>query len=83
MNRLHMIVAIGLFLIVALFGWQSYLEKSAHRNRSETRGLPTGLIKDIKQFEASDKAQGKTAMPEEIKIKKTDKVVQPATSPTP
>ena len=78
-----MIVAIGLFLIVALFGWQSYLEKSAHKNRSETRGLPTKLIKDIEHFESSNKVQGKPALPKKPQVENAADSVRPTTSPTP
>ena len=77
MNRLQIIVATGLFLIVALFGWQSYLEKSSHKNRSESRGLPIQFLNDVKRFEASKTVPDTPAIPKKAQVEKTDDTVPP------
>ena len=64
MNRIQLIAGVGLFLIVALFGWRSYLEKAAHKNRTDARGLPTQLVKDIEDYRAKHpSAPGSETMP--------------------
>jgi hypothetical protein len=83
MNRLQMIVAVGLFLIVALFGWQTYLQKSSHKNRSDTRGLPTKFIKEVEVFETSSKAAERPANRQKTQPGNTDAPAQPVALPKP
>ena len=52
MNRIQTIVAVGLFLIVGLFGWRTYLEKSSHKNRNDERGLPAEFLKEVELHKA-------------------------------
>ena len=71
MNRVQVLIAVGLFLVLAIFGWRTYLEKASHRDRSDSRGLPAKFMNDVKAFKASNK---------DSTTKKTDK--QPTVTPT-
>ena len=54
MSRLQIVLAVGLFLIVALFGWKTYLEKAAQKNRSDFRGLPIEFQEKVKAYKAKN-----------------------------
>ena len=54
MNRVQVLIAVGLFLVLAVFGWRTYLEKASHRDRSDSRGLPVKFMNDVKAFKASN-----------------------------
>ena len=62
MSRLQIVVAVGLFLIVGLFAWQTYLEKSAQKNRSDERGVPAEVRAGLKKHQdAAAKAKAKAS----------------------
>ena len=54
MSRLQVVLAVGLFLIVALFGWKTYLEKASQKNKSDQRGLPTKFQDDVKAYKKAN-----------------------------
>ena len=64
MNRLQIVIAVGLFLIVGLFGWQSYLNKrasEAEANRTDQRGISADKVPGLqKHLDAASKAKSKT-----------------------
>ena len=64
-------IAVGLFLIVGLFGWQTYLEKSAKKNRIDERGVPASVRDGVLKHQKA--AQEKAKKPVEAPSKsKTD-----------
>ena len=63
MNRLQVVLAVGLFLIVALFGWKTYLEKSSQQKKSDQRGLPAKFQDDVKTYKKNNPAPTPTAAP--------------------
>ena len=74
MSRLQIVIAVGLFLIVGLFGWQTYLEKSAQKNRSDERGVPAEVRAGLKKHqEAAAKAKAKAAADAKAKAAAAEK----------
>ena len=68
MNRLQVVIAVGLFLILAIFGWRTYLEKASRRDRSDHRGLPKSFLNDVKAFKDSqENAPKKTGVKTMVK----------------
>ena len=63
MNRLQVVLAVGLFLIVALFGWKTYLEKSSQQKKSDQRGLPAKFQDDVKTYKKNNPAPTPKAAP--------------------
>ena len=63
MNRLQVVLAVGLFLIVALFGWKTYLEKSSQQKKSDQRGLPAKFQDDVKTYKKNNPAPAPKASP--------------------
>jgi len=63
MSRLQIVIAVGLFLIVGLFGWQSYLNKRAQEtesNRSDQRGIAADKVPGLqKHLDDAKKAKEK------------------------
>ena len=52
MSRLQIVIAVGLFLIVGLFGWQSYLDKRAKEtesNRTDQRGIGADKVPGLQK----------------------------------
>ena len=63
MNRLQIVIAVGLFLIVGLFGWQSYHKRAseAEANRTDQRGISADKVPGLqKHLDAASKAKSKT-----------------------
>ena len=69
MSRLQIVIAVGLFLIVGLFGWQSYLDKRAQENesnRSDQRGIAADKVPGLqKHLDDAKKAKEKPKAPAE------------------
>lgn len=89
MNRIQVIIAVGLFLVVGLFGWRTYLEKSSLKNRNDARGLPAEFLNEVKVYKAKNQPSAKAEdtknkVPEAIKPNeaiKTEVVPQPKAAP--
>ena len=64
MSRLQIVIAVGLFLIVGLFGWQSYLDKRAQETFSDQQGVPgavgKSIQKDVDALKSANEAKEKT-----------------------
>ena len=83
MNRIQVLLALGLFLIVALFGWRTYLEKSSHKNRNDARGLPTEFLKDVKVFKSGAVVPTQNMKANPVEKSTATGVNEPAATPTP
>jgi hypothetical protein len=83
MNRIQVIIAVGLFLVVGLFGWRTYLEKSSHKNRNDARGLPAEFLMEVKRHKAKTLQSSKTTdeKPKAPEVVKPDAVPSPAPAP--
>lgn len=87
MNRIQVIIAVGLFLVVGLFGWRTYLEKSSHKNRNDARGLPAEFLKEVKVHKAKTLPSPKRSA-DKAKVSEAAKpdavpTPEPAATPTP
>ena len=56
MNRLQMIVSIGLFLTLILLGWKSYMSQSNDGIKSDVRGMPESVRVEFDKQRAAKKA---------------------------
>lgn len=69
MSRLQIVIAVGLFLIVGLFGWQSYLDKRAQEtesSRSDQRGIAADKVPGLqKHLDDAKKTKEKPKAPAE------------------
>ena len=61
MNRLQIVIAVGLFLIVELFGWRQYLNKRASEaKRTVRRRFPRIKCLDYKSISMPRPSKSKT-----------------------
>ena len=72
MSRLQIVIAVGLFLIVGLFGWQTYLEKSAKKNRIDERGVPESVREGVLKHQKAAQEKAKRAVAAPAKSKAGD-----------
>ena len=56
MNRLQIIVSIGLFLTLILLGWKSYMSQSNDGIKSDVRGMPESVRVEYEKQRAAKKA---------------------------
>ena len=70
MNRLQIIVSIGLFLTLILLGWKSYMSQSNDGIKSDVRGMPESVRGEYEKQRAAKKA----AAEEQAKAKAKAKV---------
>ena len=56
MNRLQMIVSIGLFLTLILLGWKSYMSQANDGIKSDVRGMPESVRGEFDKQRAAKKA---------------------------
>ena len=75
MSRLQIVIAVGLFLIVGLFGWQTYLEKSAKKNRIDERGVPASVRDGVLKHQKAAQEKAKKLVEAPSKSK-TDESVE-------
>lgn len=77
MNRLQIIVSIGLFLTLILLGWKSYMSQSNDGIKSDVRGMPESVRVEYEKQRAAKKA----AAEEKAKAKaKVEANAAPATA---